>query len=131
MVRLIKFSAVGGVGTLLNLSLILIMTEIVGLMYLASALFSFIIVLVFQYLFNNYWTFRMSKGFGHFSGLSKFSVVTVVETSLYFGLLALFVQIFGLHYLLSASLAIGIRFPVKYLMCRNWVWSSRKTLENY
>lgn len=49
---------VGGSGTLLNLLILWVLTDIVGFHYLISYLISFSIVVTSNYILNTVWTFK-------------------------------------------------------------------------
>ena len=54
----IRFAIVGGIGTLVNLSLLYILTDVYGILYLISETVAFIIVVLHNYLWNNSFTFK-------------------------------------------------------------------------
>lgn len=56
--RIIKFAIVGGSGTTIYMSLLYILTEWVGLWYMASAAVGIGVVFFYSYNLNSRWTFR-------------------------------------------------------------------------
>ena len=55
--RIIKFSIVGGSSTILNYSIFYILHIAIGLHYIFSSSFGYMIGLLGGYFFNKYWTF--------------------------------------------------------------------------
>lgn len=58
--QFIKFSIIGGFNTLVDLSLYVFFTRVVGWHYLLAATIAFIAASSGSFLFNRYWTFRLS-----------------------------------------------------------------------
>jgi len=54
----IKFMLVGGSGALLQLALLYLFTDIIGVWYIASSIMAIGVAMVWNYLLNNYWTFK-------------------------------------------------------------------------
>src|SRR4030042_3409976 len=55
--RPLKFCVVGGTGILLNLGVLWVLTERASLYYVVSSTLAILVATVWNYLFNNYWTF--------------------------------------------------------------------------
>jgi putative flippase GtrA len=53
-------------------------------------------------------------------------VVSVVALIADFGLLIIFKEVFGIHYLLAAALSFGIGVVVNYILSVRWVFAHRK-----
>ena len=49
---------VGSLGTIINLSLLAMFTEVFGIHYLISALIATLCAFIFNYFINTYWTYR-------------------------------------------------------------------------
>jgi len=120
--RLARFITVGVAGMFLNLGILFLLTEITGLWYMFSAIIAGVINVIFNYLGNNFWSFRENRNKNLILGGMKFAIVTGLYFILYFGLLMFFTEILGLWYMISAVLAIIIAFTPKYLLCYFWVW---------
>ena len=53
----VKFGVVGGMGALINIAVLYLLTEKFGLYYMVSAVFSFMIVISHNFVLNKAWTF--------------------------------------------------------------------------
>ena len=54
----LRFVIVGGVGTLVNLLILYLLTERLGVYYIISAIFSFIVAMSSNFFLNKIWTFK-------------------------------------------------------------------------
>ena len=126
--RFAKFVIVGVVGVGINLGCLAMFTELAGLYFMVSAVLAGVITTVSNYLLNNYWSFSDRRSKNHIFGFGRFVVVTGIYHGVYYGLLAMFVEVCNLHYILSAAITIGLCVPLKYTLCYRWVWKM-STLE--
>lgn len=102
--RLMRYTLSGGTSTLLDFILLWIFTDILGLYYLLSGALSFIISISFNYNINHFWGFRETRR--EFSqGYSMFFIFGVIGLVLTLALLAFFVEIINLHYIIARALA--------------------------
>ena len=125
--RWIKFGMVGAAGALIHFTLLYIFTERVGLWYILSAVLSIIVASTFNYVFNHKWSFRdYALRSGHAAGWGKYQILSAITDAGYLGLLALFVEIVGVWYILSAVLSIAIIFPIKYIVAISFIWKPMK-----
>ncbi len=57
----IRYIIVGGIGYLIELTILFLLTENLNMWYIYSNIISNFIALVFSYVINNYWTFKIKK----------------------------------------------------------------------
>ena len=57
----IKFLTVNGLGYLINVTGVFVLTDILEMSYLLGQIITFIIVALHNYLLNFYWTFQQNK----------------------------------------------------------------------
>ena len=118
-----KFALVGGIGTLVNIIILYLLTEKLGLYYILSAIFSFIVAMTSNFTLNKIWTFKeqikleISKKYIQFSLVS----ITALLVNLFF--LYIFTEIFGIYYIISQILAIGIALSINFLGNKIWTFS--------
>lgn len=122
MLRLFKFSLVGGIGAVSLLGLMFLFTDILGLYYMISAVISGIIITSYNYFVNNYWTFGDRSNGGTVIGGSKFLAVSILYHGFYYPSLYLFTSVLNIHYLISVIIVTIIGFLLKYFLCYVWVW---------
>jgi dolichol-phosphate mannosyltransferase len=129
--QILNFMVVGGIGTVINLGLYSILTLIPALKvfafervgdtyYVPPFIISSLVAIVCNYLMNKASTFKGWKeqkgGFGRYLAMG---LLTLIPDT---GLLIVFVQVFHIHRVLSAALAILIMFLVRFLIARTWIW---------
>jgi 2-polyprenyl-3-methyl-5-hydroxy-6-metoxy-1,4-benzoquinol methylase len=78
------------------------------------------------YTFNHHWTFERSKiRHGWFGGWLEYISVCGIAELTYIGMLALFTEVFHIWYMISASMAITINYPIKYMVVSKLVWKTK------
>lgn len=123
MKKFLKFLVVGGSGFGIYFGGLAFLTEILGLYYIISAAISATFSINWNYFMNNYWSFGDQKNENHAIGLSKFVVATGIETGIFFVLMIFFTELIGIQYMISNVIALMIRLPIKFVMCRFWVYT--------
>ena len=112
--KFIRYSLGWGLAALLDLFLLYMFTDIVGLYYLYSAVLAFIISVTLAYFFQKYITFRnYSKK--HLSQWSIFFVFQLIGQTVYMSMLRIGVDILHTHYMLVAIIAKWIVFLRNYI----------------
>ena len=124
----IKFAIVGGIGTLVNLSILYIFTEIVGLLYLISAVISFITALVNNYILNKIWTFQEDVKEKIIGKSIRYAIICSI--ALFANLLVLFVlvEFFYIYYLIAEIGAIVFVFGINFIGNRFWTFRNKHNI---
>jgi len=118
-----KFALVGGIGTFVNLVILYLLTEEAGVYYLLSAVISFVFAMTHNFILNKTWAFKenlkldVGKKYLQFVSVS----ISVLLINLFF--LYIFTEVFGIYYLLSQVLAIGITLIINFMGNRIWTFS--------
>jgi putative flippase GtrA len=123
-IQLAKFSAVGGVGYVVNLAVYTVLLH-EQLHYLLAATCSFVVAATGNYFLNRHWTFRDRRGHVGVQGL-QFLLVSAVALGA--NLLVLHVLIkAGLndHKKLAQAIAILVATPLNFLGNRLWSFRTR------
>ena len=122
--RVLRFGIVGGIGTLTNLLILFLLTDIVGLYYLGSFAFAFLVAASQNYWLNKRWTFgdRKETKLGYLHYLLAASATLILDEALLFA----FTEFIGIWYVASATLAIVIAFVARYFWVSRWVWRKSK-----
>jgi len=127
-VQLVKFSAVGASGYVVNLAVYTLLVHGFGLHYLVAATCSFLVAVTNNYLWNRLWTFRGQRGHVAYQGL-RFLVVSTCALAANLLILHTLVQ-FGegegevIGKVLAQAIAIVLVTPLNFV--GNKVWSFRK-----
>ncbi|HLC56216.1 MAG TPA: glycosyltransferase family 2 protein [Candidatus Nanoarchaeia archaeon] len=119
----VKFGIVGGIGTLVNIAILYLFTEKIGVYYIISAILSFIVAMTSNFILNKTWTFneniklKIGKEYLQFS-LVSFSALLV---NLFF--LYIFTEVLGVYYIISQIIAIGIALIINFFGNKIWTFS--------
>jgi putative flippase GtrA len=121
-VQLVKFSAVGVSGYVINLAVYTALLRGAGFHYTAAATCSFLVAVTNNYVWNRLWTFHDERGHLGWQGL-RFLVVALVAYAanlvLLSGLIAL-----GEDKVVSQAIAVVLVTPLNFL--GNKFWSFRR-----
>ncbi len=112
----LKFCTVGGIGVFLNLAILAILVEYVGLWYMAAAAITFFIVAVNNFFWNKIWTFRDRRREPGIVGvqLTKFIATGLVALGINLAVLNILVEILGLWYIVAQLFAIAIAVTANF-----------------
>jgi len=119
----VKFGVVGGIGTLVNIAILYLLTEKIGVYYLISAIFSFIIAMSSNFILNKVWTFKENIKLGIGKKYLQFGLVSVSALLVNLFFLYIFTEIFGIYYIISQILAIGIALIINFFGNKIWTFS--------
>ncbi|MCJ7639272.1 MAG: GtrA family protein [Euryarchaeota archaeon] len=124
--RFLKFCAVGGVGAILNLVVLYSLTEL-GVFYLISGLLGMEAGLLSNFFLNRSWTFKDRQGRGLsyvLTALYRDHAVRFVGIVLNLLILWILTSFFGLYYLLSQLIGIGVAMLWNYGGNQWWTWEA-------
>jgi dolichol-phosphate mannosyltransferase len=120
-IQLLKFSAVGASGYVVNLAVYAVLVRSVELHYLLAAVCSTSIAVANNYLWNRLWTFRETRGDLYHQGI-RFLIVSVVALGLNLGILKLLVEL-GVDKIAAQAVAVILVMPFNFSV--NKLWSFR------
>jgi len=123
LVKFIQFGFISGIATLIDLFFLWFFTEVTGIFYLFSAVLAFLIGTTVNYSLNRAWTFKGTKT-SRAKGFVSFTTIGGIGLVLTIALMALFVEIFGLHYLIARIIAAFLVLIWNFSM--NSVFTFRK-----
>jgi len=118
----IKFCLVGLTGTLINLAVLYWFTEFLGVYYLVSAIFAFVIAATSNYVLNKIWTFKEKMQHQILPKYAKFFAVSVAALGVNLLFLYIFTEFLSIHYLVSQALAIIISMIINFLGNKWWTF---------
>ncbi|MFC2006506.1 glycosyltransferase [Chloroflexota bacterium] len=125
LLRFTRFCLVGLSGVLVNIGLLWLLTDIIGLFYLVSAAISIESSIISNFFLNNLFTFHDRNSPAVRSSLSrllKYNLVTMAGLGVNISILWLFTEVFGIYYLISELVGIVIATLWNYLFSSWWVW---------
>lgn len=118
--RVLRFMFVGASGTLINLAILGVLTEVLGLYYLVSFAFAFLIAATSNYFLNHWWTFKdkSEESLGYLRFLAITCITLVIDEALLYAL----TEWLNLWYMLSAVTAIIVTFVTRYTLSKRFIW---------
>lgn len=127
LIRFIKYLVIAGIaGTPIYFGSLYLLTEFLGIYYLLSSVIGQILAGITNYILNHYYTFKfIVKKSPTAIGGFKFVTIKVLGDFLFLGFLALFTEVFGIWYILSAILAICLTVPPGYILISYLVWNHK------
>jgi len=125
--RYIKFAIVGGIGCIVNWTILYCLTEFTGLWYIASAVVGIVIANTINYFVNHNWAFEKERSNNNnlAMGWVKYMTTIGICSLVYLGVLALLTERFGVWYIASAVMAVGVSSTLSFLSVRKIVWGKK------
>lgn len=114
-IQLFRYTFVGGAAFVVDFGLMVALTELCGLYYLASASLSFIAGLLVNYFISKVWVFRTSRVKQKGLEFLAFALIGVVGLGLNALLLKLITEGIGLHYTLSKIITAVLVYLYNFL----------------
>ncbi len=100
--RVMRFIISGGLAAVVNLALLYIFTDVFAIWYIISAALSFLLAFVVSFMLQKYWSFKSSDHSRIGTQLPLHLTVAVTNMVVNIGLIYLFVEVAGFHYLMAA-----------------------------
>ena len=119
-----KFVVVGAIGTIINLLVLYILTDKLGVYYLLSAIISFLIAMTSNFILNKIWTFEERFRTKVNTRYLKFATVSLMALAVNLLFLYFFTEIIGMYYLFSQVLAIALALVINFI--GNKLWTFKK-----
>jgi dolichol-phosphate mannosyltransferase len=112
---LIRYMLIGGLGVVVDFFVLLLLTELVGVYYIYSAIIGFLISDIFCYVLQKEFTFK-NKSKGHLALYSSFITVSIGGIFIDIALLYALTEFIGIFYMLSKLISITASFIWDYFM---------------
>ena len=114
--KILKFLLSGSSATAVDIFLLFYLTEIVGMWYLYSAVFSFGVSFFVSFYMQKYWTFEDKREHVKTKQLVMYFLVAGTNLSLNTAILYYLVDYLGIYYLLAQLMAVGFLGIGSFLM---------------
>jgi len=117
-----KFAIIGVINTLINLLILYVLKEFLGINYLISEIFAFIIAATNSFILNKTWTFEEKIKFRTYSKYIKFIVVSAI--ALCFNLIFLYILVdhFKIWYIFAQIFATGLNLIINFSGNKLWTF---------
>lgn len=120
--RLLTFAIVGGIGAVINVSVLYMLSRWAALPVSVASALSVELAAISNYLFNDTWTFgTRSPSLKRFA---KFNVASLIGLALNVLCVWLLTRL-GIYLLLADFIGIAAGFAVNYTFSVRWVWRRR------
>lgn len=117
-VQLVKFSAVGASGYVVNLAVYTTLVRALGVHYLLAAVLAFCVAVTNNFLWNRHWTFAATEGHMGFQA-ARFFTVSLVALGFNLLVLELLVRA-DVEKVLAQALAILAATPLNFIGNKLW-----------
>ena len=118
-----KFALVGLLGTFVNIAFLYLFTDVFGIYYVLSAIFSFVISVLGNFVLNKIWTFEENFKYKTIKKCIQFLIISVIVLGVNLFFLYVFTEFFKIYYLVSQVLAIGIGLVLNFLGNKFWTFN--------
>lgn len=122
MQEFFKFAVVGLIGTVINILMLYLLTEKVGIYYLLSAIISFFVAMTSNFTFNKIWTFKENIKLNVGKKYLQFGLISISALLVNLFFLYILTEVFGIYYITSQILAIGIALIINFLGNKIWTF---------
>lgn len=106
--QIIRFAAVGGSAFLIDYSIMILLTEFLGINYLISNAISFTVSVIYNYLLSVHWVFDVNGGRSQTQDFLVFIILSVIGLGINQLIMWLCVDKLGIFYMISKIGATGI-----------------------
>jgi putative flippase GtrA len=120
--QLVKFSAVGASGYVVNLAVYSALLKGAGVHYRTAAVLAFCVAVTNNFLLNRYWTFDAKDGNAGFQA-ARFLVVSLFALAFNLIVLELLVSVADLPKIPAQAIAILAATPLNFLGNKLWSFS--------
>ena len=117
-VQLVKFSAVGASGYVVNLAVFTTLVRGLGVHYILAAVLAFCVAVTNNFLWNRHWTFAAAEGHMGFQA-ARFFTVSVIALGFNLLVLELLVRA-DFEKVLAQALAILAATPLNFIGNKLW-----------
>lgn len=125
--QICKYFSVGVIGGMINISILLLFTELIHLSYMISAVYAFMSVTLVSFSLDKIWTFK-EKIEDHFLkeylNFFSFSIVALLANLV---MLYCFTEYIHIYYVFSQIIAIGLSGGFNFFLDENWTFTSKRT----
>lgn len=123
---MIKFYIVGGVGTIVNLGILYVLTDFLNIWYMLSAVIAISVSITTNFFGNRLWTFKnqLSERSSLYLQYRNFWLVSLLGIISQLALIYILVEYFNIWYVLASFFGIVTVSFVKFLLSKFWVFKS-------
>jgi dolichol-phosphate mannosyltransferase len=126
-VQLVKFSAVGGSGYVVNLCVFAVAYKVLDLHHLAAATIAFVVAVANNFWWNRHWTFGQHGARDHHAGFqaARFFTVSVIAFIFAAAILEGLIRYTDMRALLAQAISIVAATPLNFVGNKMWTFGQR------
>jgi dolichol-phosphate mannosyltransferase len=119
-----RFGVVGATGLVVNTIVLAALTDLVGLYYVAAAVFATQASTLWNFAFTELWVFSdRAQGRRALRRMAMFFVVNNAALALRVPLLIALTSGLGIHYVVSNLASLALIFALRFALADLWIWS--------
>lgn len=122
IIEFFKFSCVGLLGTFINLGVLYLFTEYYQIYYVYSSLYAFVVAVTVNFVLNKIWTFDEGIFVNLIKKYFKFLIISMFSLLINIILLVIFTEIFGIYYIFSQIIGIGVSLIINFIGNKIWTF---------
>tara|TARA_Y100001933_G_scaffold216484_1_gene223636 strand:+ start:5929 stop:6318 length:390 start_codon:yes stop_codon:yes gene_type:complete len=120
--RFIKFLGVGGVATLIQYGILILLVEVFQASALVGSTIGYIVSGIFNYTLNYYFTFNSTARHAH--AATRFVAVAIVGLALNSSLIFLLTDLLAVFYIAAQIIATGAVVVWNFIAHKHWTYRS-------
>ncbi|MEK6860293.1 MAG: GtrA family protein [Nanoarchaeota archaeon] len=124
VIQFLKFIIIGIINTLVNLSVFYILTDVIGVYYMVSAVIAFMFAVTNSFILNKTWTFEEHLNYKTSSKYFKFIVISVIALVFNLILLYVLVEYFAVNHMIAQVCGVFLNFLINFF--GNKLWTFKK-----
>lgn len=118
-----KYAIVGGSGALINMGVLYLLTDTIGLYYLFSAIIAIELSIISNFYWNDTWTFsKRQKSKPLKTRIVAYHLISFWGAALNVMILFILTTVVGVNYLISNAVAIVGVFALNYFLNSRVTW---------
>lgn len=122
--QFLKFLITGGIALIVNLSFLYFFTSVVGVFYLLSSIFSFLLAVTVNFTIQKFWTFGGRRGNIYVEAPSFLALQIIVNLFLNTFLLYVFVEYLQIWYLFSQVVVSLCLAVITYFVTKKYIFKN-------
>jgi putative flippase GtrA len=124
--RVVRYLIAGGTAALVNLVCLFVLTSLLHVWYLVSAIIAFIVAFVVSFLLSKFWTFTDNSTAKWKSQALMYLVITGANLGINTLLMYLAVDLLGVHYMVAQFIISGLIACESYFAYQIFVFKKSK-----
>jgi dolichol-phosphate mannosyltransferase len=126
LMRFLRFAVVGGSGVLINMAVLWLLHDKVGLPLTRSSIAAISLAILNNFLWNNFWTFKAATI--QKRRFAQFVIISLVGMVINLAILnILFAS--GIHYAMANLAGIMVATAWNFFANSKWTWGERQTVD--